>query len=46
MVQIADWIDRAISLRHSREELGRIRLAVRELCEHFPLYPDLKRSVE
>jgi glycine hydroxymethyltransferase len=42
MMQIADWIDRAISRRNSRQELGRIRLAVRELCDRFPLYPDLK----
>lgn len=46
MAQIATWIDRAISRRDRREELGRIRLAVRELCDRFPLYPDLKRSAD
>jgi len=46
MVQIADWIDRAISRRDNREELGSIRLAVRELCDRFPLYPDLKRPAD
>ena len=42
MEQIATWIDRALSNRDNREELGRIRLAVRELCGRFPLYPDMQ----
>jgi len=46
MMQIADWINRAISRRANREELGRIRLAVRDLCDRFPLYPDMKRQVD
>lgn len=40
MREIAGWINRAIEQRANREELGRIRLAVRSLCERYPLYPD------
>jgi glycine hydroxymethyltransferase len=44
MERIADWIDRAITSRYDREELGRIQLEVRELCRCFPLYPDMARD--
>ncbi len=41
MQQIADWINRAIVNRRDVEEIGRIRSEVKDLCERFPLYPDL-----
>jgi len=45
MVQIADWIDRAISNRGS-ENLAAIRREVVALCERFPIYPELSRSTD
>ena len=42
MVQIGEWIDRAITGRNNESELDRIRHEVRELCEQFELYPHLK----
>jgi glycine hydroxymethyltransferase len=42
MEQIADWINRALSRRDNMDELGKVRLEVRELCERFPLYPGIK----
>jgi glycine hydroxymethyltransferase len=44
MEQIADWINRALSRRDNMDELGRVRLEVRELCQRFPLYPGMKRA--
>ncbi len=44
MHQIADWINRAISNRDNKEELGRIRNEVRSMCERFPLYSGLMLS--
>ena len=46
MVQIGDWINRAVENRQNKEELGRIRVEVRMLCEEFPLYPELVRSYD
>lgn len=46
MEQIADWIDRAILHRNNKEQLGRIRLEVLNLCSRFPLYPGLEREDE
>jgi len=46
MEQVAGWIDRAINNRSNKDELARIRLEVRMLCERFPLYPDFDRSEE
>lgn len=46
MEQIAGWIDRAITHRDNNEELGRIRVEVRMLCEEFPLYPGRERDDE
>ncbi|MEW6593394.1 MAG: serine hydroxymethyltransferase [Thermodesulfobacteriota bacterium] len=40
MTQIAAWINRAVENRGNSNELGRIRVEVRQLCERFPLYPD------
>lgn len=46
MKQIADWINRAIINCDNKEELSKIRLEVRMLCDRFPLYPDLERDDE
>ncbi len=45
MKQIADWINRSLSRRDNMDELGKVRLEVRELCERFPLYPGIKPAV-
>ena len=42
MVMIGEWIDRAITHRNDESELEKIRNEVRELCEHYELYPHLK----
>jgi glycine hydroxymethyltransferase len=42
MEQVADWINRALSRRDNMDELGKVRLEVRELCQRFPLYPGIK----
>lgn len=44
MSMIGSWINRAIVSRASEQELANIRLEVRELCEKFPLYPELQRE--
>jgi glycine hydroxymethyltransferase len=41
MKQVAAWIDRAILNRRDEQEINKIRSEVRELCERYPLYPDL-----
>ena len=41
MNQIAAWINRAIENSGNGQEINRIRSEVRELCERYPLYPDL-----
>jgi len=41
MVQVADWMHRALLNRRDEQEIAKIRSEVRELCERFPLYPDL-----
>ncbi len=41
MEQIGAWIDRALTHRGNKSELGRIRLEVRDLCGRYPLYPGL-----
>ncbi len=46
MERIADWINRAINNREHKEELGKIRLEVRMLCDEFPLYPEVERDDE
>ncbi|MEN8256616.1 MAG: serine hydroxymethyltransferase [Thermodesulfobacteriota bacterium] len=46
MEKIADWINRAIENRQNKEELGRIRVEVRMLCEEFPLYPELAQEYD
>lgn len=44
MGRIVEWIDRAITCRDRADELGRIRLEVRLLCERFPIYPEMARD--
>jgi glycine hydroxymethyltransferase len=41
MKQVAAWIDRAILNRRDEQEINKIRSEVREVCERYPLYPDL-----
>ena len=40
MVQIADFIDRAIQNRRKENELAKISDEVSTLCEKFPLYKE------
>ncbi len=44
MKTVATWINRAITNWKNKEELSRIRLEVRMLCEQFPLYPERERD--
>jgi len=41
MDQIGAWINRVIMNSGDAREISRVRSEVRELCEKFPLYPDL-----
>jgi glycine hydroxymethyltransferase len=41
MRQIAQWMNRAILNHRDEQEIRKIRSEVRELCERFPIYPDL-----
>jgi glycine hydroxymethyltransferase len=41
MKQVADWMDRAILNRRDEQEIVNIRNEVKELCERFPIYPEL-----
>ncbi|MDA8417951.1 MAG: serine hydroxymethyltransferase [Desulfobacteraceae bacterium] len=41
MEQVADWIRLAVANCGKPEVLAAIRAEVRQVCEHFPLYPDL-----
>ena len=41
MKQVAEWMNRSILNRRDEQEIAKIRSEVRELCERFPLYPDL-----
>jgi glycine hydroxymethyltransferase len=46
MKQVADWMNRVILNRRDKDEITRIRNEVRELCEKYPLYPDLYAEEE
>ena len=46
MKQVADWMNRVILNRRDENEISRIRNEVRELCERYPLYPDLYAEEE
>lgn len=41
MVQIAEWIDEAVTHWQNEEQLAQIRKKIREFTEAFPLYPGL-----
>ncbi len=46
MKQVADWMNRAILNNSDEQEISRIRSEVRELCDRFPIYPDLYAEEE
>jgi glycine hydroxymethyltransferase len=46
MKQIAEWMNRAIVNRGDEQEIRKIRAEVRELCERFPIYPNLNTDDE
>src|SRR6266496_4861092 len=46
MKQIAGWIASGLEQRNDPAALKKIRAAVLELCEHFPLYPERRRTHE
>ena len=46
VAQIARLIDRAITMRTDEKGLKEIRKEVLELCERFPLYPEMKGMIE
>jgi glycine hydroxymethyltransferase len=41
MRQIADWIADVLAAPTERARIGRVRASVLELCQAFPLYPEL-----
>src|SRR5210317_681150 len=41
MKQVADWMNRVILSRSDEHEIASVRNEVRQLCERYPLYPDL-----
>jgi glycine hydroxymethyltransferase len=41
MRQIADWIAEVLESPADRRRIGRVRESVRDLCQSFPLYPEL-----
>lgn len=45
MRQIGDWINRILTAR-SPAEISTVRQEVRQLCEVFPLYPEMVRDKE
>ncbi|HIP43576.1 MAG TPA: serine hydroxymethyltransferase [Aquifex aeolicus] len=46
MRKIAKWISQVLHNLDNEEVIQRIRNEVREVCEAFPLYPELKRKVD
>jgi glycine hydroxymethyltransferase len=45
MLQISDWINRVLTSR-TADEISAVRQEVRQLCETFPLYPEMAREDE
>ncbi|RUM34541.1 MAG: serine hydroxymethyltransferase, partial [Desulfobulbus sp.] len=43
MIKIADWVNRVLTSRQAAV-IGEIRQEVREFCDLFPLYPEIKRD--
>ncbi len=46
MRKIAKWISRVLHNMDDENLISKIRGEVRELCEAFPLYPELKRKID
>ena len=46
MRKIAKWISRVLHNMDDENLISKIREEVRELCEAFPLYPELKRKID
>ncbi|AAC06734.1 serine hydroxymethyltransferase [Aquifex aeolicus] len=46
MRKIAGWINEVLSNMDDEKTIQRVRQEVRELCETFPLYPELKRRID
>ncbi|GAB6065501.1 serine hydroxymethyltransferase [Aquifex pyrophilus] len=46
MRKIAKWISQVLHNMDDERLINRIREEVRELCEAFPLYPELKRKID
>jgi glycine hydroxymethyltransferase len=45
MIQVAEWINRSVAGRHDEAALAAIRGEVKALCQRFPLYSDLQRTM-
>ncbi|NTV15577.1 MAG: serine hydroxymethyltransferase [Desulfobulbaceae bacterium] len=45
MIQVAEWINRSVACRHDEAALAAIRGEVKALCQRFPLYPELQRTM-
>jgi glycine hydroxymethyltransferase len=45
MIQVAEWINRSVAGRHDEAALAAIRGEVKALCQRFPLYPGLQRTM-
>ncbi|HSH13539.1 MAG TPA: serine hydroxymethyltransferase, partial [Desulfurivibrionaceae bacterium] len=45
MIQVAEWINRSVTGRHDQAALAAIRGEVKSLCQRFPLYPELQRTM-
>ncbi len=45
MKQVAEWIDRSVISRHDEQALATIRAEVKTLCQRFPIYPELQRTM-
>jgi len=45
MKQVADWIDRSVTCRQDDQALAAIRAEVKALCQRFPIYPELQRTM-
>lgn len=46
MRKIARWINEVLSNMDDEKIIQRVREEVKELCEAFPLYPELKRRID
>ena len=44
MEQIADWVSEVLSAPDDQVRIAAVRASVTELCDRFPLYPELERG--